>query len=85
MLPICPLLHMAGNSDAIGNRLEREFCETLQTRLPPGWKLSARSIPMRMSPAPDFLSNLTGPKGERTRLAVEIKQHLEPQDARALR
>lgn len=34
---------------------------------------------------PDFVFELAGPKGARTRLAVEIKAHLEPKDALALR
>jgi hypothetical protein len=74
-----------GNMDILGNRLQREISDTLQKRLPPGWKVTAKPIPSGMEPVPDFLFELAGPKGARTRLAVEIKAHLAPKDALALR
>ena len=71
---------MVRNTVFLGNSLEGAVLRLLRQRLPPGWTVIQKASPSTMKPRPDFLLDLTEPKGERARIGVITKASVEPKD-----
>jgi hypothetical protein len=81
VLPDMMMLSKVGNMVYPGN-IVQETAQTLQSRLPPGWRLKRLSRDPRAAKglAADAVITLAGPRGQAASIVVETKSRLEPQN-----
>lgn len=67
-----------GNYRKAGKSLASRALESLEQRLPPGWKLR------RETQDPDLVVNLTAPDGQSAQILLEFKNRLSPSDVESV-